>query len=195
MLRKISTWLDNEPQQKVNRASIRLCDHENCNRKGDFKAPKEPMTASLPNDINQWYFFCKEHVREYNNNWRYYRNMSEQEAYHSYRSDMVWNRPSWPIDQQEQNPYHQAVHDTFNFFSEAEQVNNPSRYFSYDEQESLKIFNLQFPFTIDELQNSYRQLVKENHPDLHQTDDSEEKIRIINQAYEILKKMIEENRC
>ena len=36
------------------------CDKENCSEKGEFKAPKSRL------ELNNYYYFCIEHIKEYN---------------------------------------------------------------------------------------------------------------------------------
>jgi curved DNA-binding protein len=54
----------------------------------------------------------------------------------------------------------------------------------------LSILELEYPFTPTELLRQYRTLVRKYHPDLNPDDDTcHEKIKMINQAYETLKKV------
>lgn len=192
MLRKISTWLNNSPSDQT--SHFRQCDYQYCNEVGKFEAPREPRSVTHPNDPRQWYFFCLHHVREYNNQWRYYRGMTEQQAQQSYQNDLMWNRPSWPFGHNLQGQHNPNFQDPFSFFSE-NAYSTPSSMLSVDEQNALYLFKLKFPFTLDQLQAAYRYQVKNNHPDIHHNQDSEEKIRVINQSYACLKKVLEKQKC
>ena len=45
--------------------STRECEHEGCQQAGKFRAPKAPDV------LDEFKWFCKEHVREYNLRWNY----------------------------------------------------------------------------------------------------------------------------
>ena len=44
--------------------------------------------------LNQYYFFCLEHVKEYNKSWDFYKGLSVNQIENSMREDIIWNRPS-----------------------------------------------------------------------------------------------------
>lgn len=191
MLRKISTWLNTSEQQTHH---LKRCDYQHCNEIGKFEAPRGPRAVTQPNDASQWYFFCLDHVREYNAQWRYYQGMTDVQAQQSYQNDMTWNRPSWPFGEHLQGQHNPNFNDPFSFFPE-NSYSPPPAMLSVEEQNALYLFKLNFPFTLDQLQTAYRYQVKNNHPDIHQNQDSEEKIRIINQSYASLKKVLENHKC
>ena len=53
--------------------STRRCDKEGCNEPGQYRAPKNPR------NLDDYFWFCKDHVREYNANWNYFQGQSEAE--------------------------------------------------------------------------------------------------------------------
>ncbi len=69
---------------------VRHCESPGCSLPGDYRAPKN-------RELSEHYWFCLEHVREYNLNWDYFSGMSvaEVEAYN--RKAGTWERPSWPM--------------------------------------------------------------------------------------------------
>ena len=56
-------------------------------------------------------------------------------------------------------------------------------------REYLTLFGLDEDFSIEELTASYRTLAKLNHPDIVQNDISEEKMVLINEGHDFLKKI------
>jgi len=46
--------------------SQRKCDHEGCQESGKFRAPKSPDI------LDDFFWFCQEHVREYNLKWNFF---------------------------------------------------------------------------------------------------------------------------
>ena len=71
--------------------SNKKCDQKNCKELGQYKAPKSRS------ELNKFYFFCLNHVKEYNKSWDFYKGISTDDMELSIRKDIVWNRPSWPL--------------------------------------------------------------------------------------------------
>ncbi|MBP9752953.1 MAG: DnaJ domain-containing protein [Proteobacteria bacterium] len=185
MLRKISTWFEKEPENISLKNTIKRCDHGGCNNEGVYKAPKAANNVSNHHNHSDWYWFCKDHVRDYNANWNFYKNMTEEQAYRSFKNDRVWNRLTWPIHSDRFIPtQYQAFHDPFHIIPPQE---NKSSYLSLEQNNALTVLELRYPFTSDELQLAYRQKVKQFHPDINQCPENEERIRQINLAYQSLK--------
>ena len=53
--------------------STRVCDHEGCQEKGLYRAPKAPDV------LDDFFWFCKDHVREYNAKWSFFDGKTEAE--------------------------------------------------------------------------------------------------------------------
>ena len=66
--------------------SRRLCDHEGCENAGKFRAPKAPDV------LDDFLWFCKDHVREYNQKWNFFQNQTEAELNAQMSKDKVWER-------------------------------------------------------------------------------------------------------
>ena len=86
---------------------FRKCDKIDCNEEGKFRAPKSRIL------LNEYYFFCLKHIKEYNKSWDFYRGLSVNQIENSMRDDIIWNRPSWPL---KGNP-HKVIEQINNFFS------------------------------------------------------------------------------
>ena len=71
--------------------STRRCDKEGCSEPGQYRAPKSPRA------LDDYYWFCKEHVREYNLNWNYFQGQSEAEFQQFLDNATVWERPTKPF--------------------------------------------------------------------------------------------------
>ena len=168
----------------------RKCDKVNCDEKGEFRAPKSRVL------LNEYYYFCLNHVKEYNKSWDFYRGLSVNQIETSLREDIIWNRPSWPL---KGNP-HKVIEQINDFFTN--DFDNPefnSKYNSYfknkdiddnltnDEIKALSILNLKMPLTIEKIKKNYKKLVKIFHPDVNGNNKkAEEKFKEINKSYKIL---------
>ena len=62
-----------------------------CHEAGEYRAPKSRTT------LNDYHWFCLEHVRAYNAGWDFYKGMSPAEVEAQLRADTSWQRPTWPI--------------------------------------------------------------------------------------------------
>ena len=70
---------------------VRHCDHPGCVAAGEFRAPKSRST------LDEFFWFCTDHVRDYNKSWNYCAGMSAAEIEAEIRRDTVWRRPTWPL--------------------------------------------------------------------------------------------------
>ena len=177
---------------------FRKCDKNDCNNEGKFKAPKSRVL------LNQYYYFCLEHIKEYNKSWDFYKGLSVNQIENSMREDIIWNRPSWPL----KGNYHKVMDQINNFFNEEINDLNPNerenKYFrnklldenlTKDENKALSTFNLNLPLTLDKIKKTYKKLVKIFHPDVNGNDKkAEEKFKEINNSYKILLKKFKNDR-
>ncbi|WP_156962141.1 J domain-containing protein [Candidatus Paracaedibacter symbiosus] len=189
MFRKFTQWFDNPPPK--NAPDNHPCDYQNCVERGIYRAPKS--RHQLDKGVNDWHWLCLGHVRDYNSSWNYYTNMSETEIVNERQSDITWDRPTWSLGDQPQNKIFQyKFEDPFGFF-ESQPKNNSVNNTINPNQDALDLLGLRIPFTREQLQKNYRQLVKKYHPDTNRDNpEAEEMIRRLNQAYSRLQKMGEE---
>ena len=69
----------------------RPCDRPDCAAFGEYRAPRDRQ------HLNEYFWFCLEHVREYNQIWNYYAGMSLEEVEAATRADILGQRPTWPL--------------------------------------------------------------------------------------------------
>lgn len=163
--------------------TLRLCEKDGCTCAGEFRAPKSPYL------LHDYYWFCLDHVREYNKAWDYYRDMNTKEIEASRISDVTWNRPSWPI-----GGWHTLL-DNARYLDGIDPVfktttpRTPA--LPQELQKSLEILELAFPVTLKSLKTQYKKLAKRHHPDLNPGNKgAEELLKTINEAYQIVKKYL-----
>jgi hypothetical protein len=68
--------------------SQRVCEHEGCEEPGQYRAPKSP------DNLEDFKWFCREHVREYNLKWNFFEGTTEAEMEAQLDRDRVWDRPT-----------------------------------------------------------------------------------------------------
>lgn len=198
MFRKFSQWFDSPPSCKASSDKSlkgRSCEYEGCADEGIYRAPKSRY--HLESGVDDWFWFCLIHIRDYNARWNYYNNMSEVEIERERRADVIWQRPSWPLGAQgsvyrgQSGPSLKDPFDLFNDgFSSSHFVSQPKFSAQSPEGKALVLFGLSVPFTQDKLRKCYRDLVKKHHPDANGGClEAEETLKRINEAYEVLKRV------
>ncbi len=168
----------------------RKCDNDDCSEKGEFKAPKSRLL------LNEYYYFCLEHIKEYNKSWDFYKGLSVNQIETSMREDIIWNRPSWPL---KGSPYKviEQINDFFNdTLNEFNSDENDTKFFknklidenlTKDEGHALSTLNLKLPLSLEKIKKNYKKLVKIFHPDVNGNNKlAEEKFKEINKSYKIL---------
>jgi hypothetical protein len=172
----------------------RLCDHPGCDLGGDFRAPRSRL------ELDNYFWFCLDHVRAYNAAWNYYAGMNEREIEAELRRDTVWQRPTWKLGMRHGPAYETRMRDPFGFYAGKAEKRGGERRNGHSSgsdaasraasarEQALAVFDLDPPFTQINLKARYKVLVKLHHPDAHGGDKAaEEKLKIINQAYTTLK--------
>jgi len=174
------------------RNSLRVCDHPGCTESGDHRAPRSRQR------LDDYFWFCLEHVREYNRSWNYYAGMSNAEVEADLRRTTTWERPTWRFGAADGAGRGQAfrrVRDPFGVFddeSEDENRSGPTRPTSESpEGRALAVMGLDPPLTLDLLKRRYKELVKKHHPDANGGDrGAEERLKSINEAYTTLRRFL-----
>ena len=63
-----------------------ICDWNNCNEIGEYKAPVEKDNSK------KYRMLCLEHVKEFNKNWNYFSGMNDDQVLNFLKSDMIWHK-------------------------------------------------------------------------------------------------------
>lgn len=164
----------------------RLCDHPDCTEAGVYRAPK------ARDRLDDYYWFCLDHVRLYNATWDYFQGMSEDQIERIRRNDTVWQRPTWPLGgngSRIDEEIDAALRRAFGFDrtgeSEGERPQKPQS----DEERALAALDLPGSASFTDVKTRYKKLAKRLHPDANGGDRSaEERLKDINHAYAVLKK-------
>ena len=178
-----SAWRIGAADPAETAKATRRCDHPGCCGEGEYRAPR------ARDRLNEYYWFCLDHVRAYNAAWNYYAGMSAEEIEGEVRRDTTWQRPTWPLGSKTGNRrFSFAIHDPFGVFEdEAEETARAKAAARTPEEEAMRVLDLSGPLTLATLKARYKQLVKRHHPDANGGDkDAEEKFKQINQAYTTL---------
>ena len=178
------------------REGIRLCDAPGCQAGGEFRAPRSR------DDLDNYYWFCMEHVRAYNSQWNFYAGLNQAEIEKQIRADTTWWLPTWPLGARGPRQRPGQIDDSmvdFGVFAQQDWDHERTRpdyvngngwrpRLGSDESEALALLNLDPPVTRDDVKVRYKELVKKYHPDANGGNrDAEERLKTINRAYSILR--------
>ena len=153
--------------------STRTCEREGCDEPGQYRAPKNPR------NLDDYFWFCKEHVRDYNANWNYFQGQSEEEFQQFIDNATVWERPTKPFGKaQEQAWARHGVSDPLEILgangTAPEARAKMSRKLPPTERRALEILEARDTWTKIEIRKQYKSLVKDLHPDMNGGDRSDE---------------------
>ena len=155
--------------------STRVCEHEGCDKPGKYRAPKSP------DRMDEYYWFCMEHVRAYNLNWNAFAAGAEQDLAAQMASDKVWNRDTKPFRRsvEEQAWARLGISDAHEVLGQ-NATRNPgrattgTRKLPPTERKAIEILDVRDTATKTEVRKAYKALIKVLHPDMNGGDRGHE---------------------
>lgn len=161
--------------------SARQCDKPGCSRPGKFRAPKSPDL------LDEYWWFCLDHVREYNQRWNFFQGCSDEELERQFAADRVWERPTRPFRESVTGSGHSphaegrawarfGLDDPMDLLGEKGTLNpgrdarSPQpreRRLPPTERRALDILDARDLMTKSEIRQQYKTLVKDLHPDMN----------------------------
>ncbi|MGZ9810652.1 J domain-containing protein [Pseudoroseicyclus sp. H15] len=154
--------------------STRQCDHPGCEEAGKFRAPKSP------DSLDDYWWFCKDHVREYNLKWNFFEGTTEQEFQDQMGEDRVWERNTRPFTKEEQRAWARLGVDDPHQVLGQNATRNPGkavtgqRRLPPTERKAVEILEVKDHATRAEIRKAYKALIKVLHPDMNGGDRSQE---------------------
>lgn len=170
--------------------STRQCEHEGCKEAGKYRAPKSPDI------LDDYFWFCKDHVREYNLKWNFFNGATEEEFQEQVDKDRVWERETKPFHKrgEEQRAWSRlGIDDPHQVLGE-NATRNPgksitgTRKLPPTERKAIDILEAKDHWTKAEVRKAYKSLIKVLHPDMNGGDRSqEEQLQEVVWAWEQIK--------
>ena len=180
------------------------CQWRGCAAAGKHRAPKGRGRDG------QYFLFCAEHVRKYNSSYNYFDGMSDDDVASFQKDAMTGHRPTWRVDGKGAMPGMDSQsrgssrsakvkgarftmndpHGVLGGSGRKGRENDGARRRPLRklERKSLKALHLDDDASKVDIKARFKELVKQNHPDLNGGDrSSEDKLREIIQAYNYLK--------
>jgi len=169
------------------------CDMPYCPNEGTFRAPKD-------RSLSDHYWFCQDHITEYNRAWNFFDGMNPKEVEDHILKSMFGDRPTWRYDMdadmtenlrrqawdflgKDDDPDEKASRAWAEYEQHGRHIDRHSPEF-----EAMSIFGLEPPVTEAQMKERYKELAKKYHPDFNQgCTKSEEMLKKVNSAYTVLK--------
>ena len=152
--------------------STRVCEMEGCEEPGKFRAPKAPDV------LDEFRWFCKEHVREYNAKWSFFDGKTEAELNAQNSKDKVWERETKKFTDPEARAWARlGIEDPHQVLG-GNATQNPGRSAGRrlppTEQRAIDILEAEATWTKADIRKAYKKLIKVLHPDMNGGDRSQE---------------------
>ena len=151
--------------------STRVCEHESCEEAGQYRAPKSRDSK------DDFYWFCKTHVREYNNRWNFFEGQTEAEMAAQMGSE---RGPTQPFRKsvEERAWARLGIEDAHQVLG-GNATQNPGRErmgrrLPPTEKKALEILEARDDMAKADIRKAYKKLIKVLHPDMNGGDRSQE---------------------
>ncbi len=171
-------------------SSSKRCEHPGCDAPGKYRAPKSP------DNLDEFYWFCLRHVREYNTRWNFFENHSDAELERQFAADKVWERPTNPWKAGAEGHPEGRAWQRFGFDDPLEVLGDKGtqgnqgqqaaqaqtrRRLPAPERRALQILEVSETATKSEIRAAYKALVKVLHPDMNggKRDDEERLAEVV----------------
>jgi hypothetical protein len=187
-------------QDRRLRAELPACQWPSCKEPATHRAPKGRLRAS------EYWQFCLEHVREYNNSYNFFAGMSEDAIAKYQKEAITGHRPTWkmgslggkPAAKRSRGQFREAdrpADDPFSLFGETgtrraghARAAPEGRKIFNAQRRALDALGLEADAERADIKTRFKMLVKRHHPDANGGDrGSEARLREIIQAYNYLK--------
>ncbi|MGR3662448.1 MAG: DnaJ domain-containing protein, partial [Paracoccaceae bacterium] len=143
---------------------------------GQYRAPKSPDI------LDDFFWFCKDHVREYNLKWNFFHGNTEEELAKQVDKDRVWERETKPFGKagEEARAWSRLGIDDPHQVLGTNATQNPgksitgTRRLPPTERKAIDILEAKEHWTKTEVRKQYKKLIKVLHPDMNGGDRSQE---------------------
>ena len=186
-------------QDRRPRPDLPGCQWPNCSAPATHRAPKGRLRAT------EYWRFCLEHVREYNNSYNFFAGMSDDAIAKYQKDDVTGHRPTWKLgslggksSRPSRTDFRKAgwaAQDPFTLFGEGAAPGNgharpasEGRKILNAQRRALDALGLEPDAKRADIKAKFKVLVKRHHPDANGGDrGSEDRLREIIAAYNYLK--------
>ena len=172
--------------------STQGCDFPGCKEGGVYRAPKSPDL------LDEFFWFCKDHVREYNLKWNFFQGTTDEDFQKFLEKDRVWGRETEPFTKRPDEGRvwsRLGVNDPVEILGSNATQNpgrptgsQPTRKLPAPERKALEILDARDTWTKPEIRKQYKGLVKDLHPDMNGGNrDDEDRLQEVVWAWDQIK--------
>ncbi|MEC9198934.1 MAG: DnaJ domain-containing protein [Pseudomonadota bacterium] len=155
--------------------STRVCEKPGCEEAGKYRAPRAPDV------LDEYLWFCKDHVREYNQQWSFFDGQTEAELNAQKSKDRVWERKTKAFTDPEARAWARlGIEDPHQVLGEnatknpGKSITGHTRKLPPTERRAIEILEAKDHWTKAEIRKAYKALIKVLHPDMNGGDRSDE---------------------
>lgn len=174
----------------------RKCEWQDCTQPAEHKAPKGR------DRLEEYRWFCLDHVRQFNRNWNFFEGLDDDEVQEFQRSSALGGRPTWKMGTQGvsgkanarraragMEDYNDALGILGGERSAKTNAKAPvERTLTRRQTRAFEVFALASNSTKEDVRRQYKLLVKRFHPDAHGGDKGmEDRLREVIDAYQVLR--------
>ncbi len=170
---------------------VKICDYDTCQEDGLYRAPKSRDLSK------EFFYFCLDHIRDYNKSWDYFSGMTGAEIRAHQISDITWRRPTWSEKKTKAFFFNTTEHPFFNkpigliTDSQQDRAHIPLPKRNSSEAAAMKVLDIPNLDSHKLIKKRYLSLVKTYHPDKNSgCQKSENKLKKITVAYQTLSKYL-----
>lgn len=188
-------------EDRRRKAASAPCEWPGCSGAAMHRAPKGRLREG------QYWRFCLDHVREYNQSYNFFAGMSDDAVARFQKDSLTGHRPTWKmgVNGKPQAPglgpdfaEFAAAADPMGLFRDLgdrarwqpkpDEAEREGRMVRNAERKALDTLGLEPEATRADIKARFKELVKRHHPDVNGGDrSSEDRLRAIIQAYKYLK--------
>ncbi|KPU84341.1 molecular chaperone DnaJ [Marinosulfonomonas sp. PRT-SC04] len=169
--------------------STRICEHESCEEAGKYRAPRSPDA------VDDYVWFCKIHVREYNLKWNFFDGSPDDALQGQIGKTQTSERDDKPLRKTaEERAWARLGVDDPQQVLGSNATQNPGRSITGTrklpptERKAIDVLEAKDHWTKAEVRKAYKKLIKGLHPDMNGGDRSqEEQLQLVVWAWEQIK--------
>ena len=184
--------------------SQRRCEWPGCDTTAQYRAPR---SARRPNEF-RW--FCLDHVRQFNAEWNFFDEFTEEEFDEVLEAGRVWERPTWSLGRVPRwalglHPHSEGnawarwgFSDPFEVLGQCATLNPgrpegeqraPRRRLAPEERDAMDVLGLSYKVeSRAEVRTRYRELILMLHPDMNGGENPEpERLARVLKAWQVLR--------
>ena len=189
-MRPSPKYFNNLRIKPKNLSRKRPCDYGGCNEHGEFQAKTKSAAK---------FFYCLNHIKEFNKNYNFFEGMSEEEIIDYQISAIIGHRPTWKSGTNPHANYFSkfakndgsAFDDPFDLF-EKDKTSKYERQSKIKKgkisEKAYKLLDFSSLSSKSDIRKKFKEVVKSLHPDTNGGDNSQEDLlKEVISAYKTLK--------